>query len=44
MVAGAFDQGAVGLPFSHSIETFGEAIHLKGDRKPFASTLKGEKR
>jgi hypothetical protein len=41
---GAFGQGPVGLPFSHFSETSGEAIHLKGDRKPFASTLKGEKR
>jgi len=41
---GAFGQGPVGMPFSHLSETSGEAIHLKGDRKPFASTLKGEKR
>jgi hypothetical protein len=32
------------LPFTHQSETSGAAIRLKGDRKPFASTLKGEKR
>ena len=41
---GAFGQGPVGMPFSHLSETSGEAIHLKGDRKPFASSLKGKKR
>jgi hypothetical protein len=40
----AVGQGPVGLPFSHLSETSEEAIHLKGDRKPFASMLKGEKR
>ena len=41
---GAFGQGPFGMPFSHLSETSGEAIRLKGDRKRFASTLKGEKR
>jgi hypothetical protein len=32
------------MPFSHVKETSGEAIRLKGDRKTFAATLKGENR
>jgi hypothetical protein len=38
------DFGPVGLPFSQRSETYGEAIRLKGDWKPFASTFKGEER
>ena len=41
---GAFGQGPFGMPFFHLTETSEEAIRLKGDRKPCASTLKGEKR
>ena len=41
---GAFGRGPFGMPFSHLSETSGEAIRLKVDRKPFASTPKGEKR
>jgi hypothetical protein len=40
----AFGRGPVSQPFYQLSETSGEAIRLKGDRKPFASTLKGEKR
>ena len=41
----AHSAGGAGWPaFFHLSETSGEAIRLKGDRKPFASTLKGEKR
>jgi hypothetical protein len=41
---GAFGQNPVGLPFFHFSEASGEALHPKENSKPFASTLKGEKR